>query len=63
MNSTKGLDINMECISTSFLQRRPDRVHIYSVKKHLGATIEDTYLGYMTEMTRQAHGDRHRPIL
>jgi hypothetical protein len=56
LNSTKRLNGNMECIPTSFLQRRPDRLCIYSVEKYLKAAVEDTYPGYMTEMTRQTHG-------
>jgi hypothetical protein len=56
MNSTKGLSVNMECIPTSFLQRRPDWLYVYSVKKHSGAAVEDMYPGYMIEMTQQAHG-------
>jgi hypothetical protein len=55
MNSTKRLDVNIECIATLFLQRRSGWLCIYSVKKHSGATAEDTYEGYMTETTRQAH--------
>jgi hypothetical protein len=53
MNSTHGLSINIECIPTSFLQRRPGRLCIYLVKKHSGADVKDTYLWYMTETTRQ----------
>jgi hypothetical protein len=34
MNSTKRLGVNMECIRTLFLQRRPGRLCIYSIKKH-----------------------------
>jgi hypothetical protein len=53
--STKGLGVNTECIPTSFLQRRFSRLCIYSVEKHSGATVEDMYLVYMTEMTQQTH--------
>jgi hypothetical protein len=63
MNSTKGLGVNTECIPTSFLQRRPGRLYIYSVKKHSGVAIKDTYLGYMIEITQQAHGGWHMQIL
>jgi hypothetical protein len=35
-----------------FLQGRLGRLCIYSIEKHLGAAVEDTYPGYMTEMTR-----------
>jgi hypothetical protein len=55
MNSTKGLNVNMECIPTLFVQGRLGRLCIYSVEKHSGAAVEDTYPGYMTEMTRHAH--------
>jgi hypothetical protein len=55
MNSTKRLGVNIECIPTLFLQRRSGWLCIYLVKKHSGAATEDTYAGYMTEMTRQAH--------
>jgi hypothetical protein len=55
MNSTKVLGINIECIPATFLQRRSGRLCINSVEKHSGATVEDAYLGYMTEMTQQAH--------
>jgi hypothetical protein len=54
-NSTKGLGVNTKCIPTSFLQRRFDRLCIYSVEKHSKAVVEDTYPRYMTEMTRHAH--------
>jgi hypothetical protein len=54
MNSTKVLGVNLECIPTSFWQRRPDRLCIDSVEKHSGAAVEDTYPRYMTEMTQQA---------
>jgi hypothetical protein len=63
MNSTKGLSVNIEHIPTLFLQGKPDRLYICSVEKYSGAAIEDTYPRYTTEMTRQAHGGRHRPIL
>jgi sporulation-control protein spo0M len=59
MNSTKRLGVNTECIPTSFLKRRLGQLCIYSVKKHSGAAVEDTYPGYMTEMTRQVHGGQH----
>jgi hypothetical protein len=55
MNSTKRLSVNTKCIPTLFLQRRLGRLCIYSVKKYPEAAVEDTYLGYMTEMTRHAH--------
>jgi hypothetical protein len=45
----------MECISTSFLQRRPGRLHIYKLEKHSRLAVEDTYLGYMTKMAQQTH--------
>jgi hypothetical protein len=54
MNSTKRLGENKECVPTLFLQRGLGRLCIYSVKKHSGAAIDDTYLGYMTKMIRQA---------
>jgi hypothetical protein len=56
MNSTKRLGASIECIPTSFLQRRLGRLCIYSVEKHSGAVVEDTYPGYMIEMTQQTHG-------
>jgi hypothetical protein len=54
MNSTKRLSVNTKCFPTSFRQGRLGRLYIYSVKKgHLGAAIEDMYLGYLTKMTQQ----------
>jgi hypothetical protein len=50
-DSAKRLSINMECIPASFLQRKLDRLFIYSVKKTLGTAVEDTYPGYMIETT------------
>jgi hypothetical protein len=55
-NSTKILDINTECIPTSFLQRRLSWLCIYSVEKYSKVVVKDTYSGYMIEMTQHSHG-------
>jgi hypothetical protein len=47
--STKRLGVITECIPTSFLQRRPSQLCIYSLEKHLGATVQDTYQGYANQ--------------
>ena len=46
------LGVNTECIPTLLQQGRPSQLCIYSVKKHLGAIVEDVYPGYPTKTTQ-----------
>jgi hypothetical protein len=52
MNSINKLGVNKECIPTSFMQRRLGQLYIYSINKHSGAAVEDTYPGYLSKTTR-----------
>jgi hypothetical protein len=52
MNSIKRLGVNTKCIPTSFMQRRPGHLYIYSVEKSSGVTVENMYPGYLIKMTR-----------
>jgi hypothetical protein len=55
--------VNFKILRKTGCYRRLSQLCINLVEKYSKTVVEDTYPRYMTEMTRQAHGGWHRPIL